>query len=113
LSFYAIAYRFWLNQDFQLAIYKAYFEDGLNIGDIETLVSLGSHAAGMDATQLRTQLNGDAALDQVMLDTTFARPIGITSVPFFIFNNKVSVNGSQSVDVFCQVLNQAALLEVS
>jgi len=95
------------------AIYKAYFEDGLNIGGIETLVALGSQAAGMDATQLRSQLSGDAALDQVMLDTTFARQIGITSVPFFIFNNKVSVNGSQSVEVFCQVLNQTALLEVS
>lgn len=56
--------------------------------------------------------SGDAALDQVMLDTTFARQIGITSVPFFIFNNKVSVNGSQSVEVFRQALNQAALLAV-
>ncbi|MEP0799963.1 DsbA family oxidoreductase [Funiculus sociatus] len=92
------------------AIYKAYFEEGLNIGDIETLVSVGK-AAGIDATQLRSLLSSDAALDEVMADATSARRSGINSVPFFIFNNKINVNGSQSVEVFLQTLERAALPE--
>ena len=94
------------------AIYKAYFEDGLNIGDIETLVSVGK-ATGMDATELRSLLSSDAALNQVKADAASARKKRINSVPFFIFNNKVSINGSQSVDVFLEALYRAALLEVS
>lgn len=86
------------------AIYQAYFERGLNIGDIETLVSLGQ-AAGMDATGLRDRLSGDAALDAVIGQSTFARLNGIISVPFFIFNSKFTVNGSHSVEVFYQALS--------
>ncbi len=91
------------------AIYKAYFEAGLNIGDIETLVFLGK-AAGMDATELRSLLSGNAALDAVMAKSTFARLNGITSVPLFTINNKIKVDGSHSVQVFLQALNRAALL---
>lgn len=94
------------------AIYKAYFEDGLNIGDVETLVSIGK-AAGMDVAELRTQLSENTALSQVMNDAATARMNGITSVPFLSFNNKVSISGSQSVEVFLQALNSAAVLEVS
>ena len=93
------------------AVYKAYFEDSLDISNVDVLVSLGT-AAGMNPTDLRQQLNANAALDSVIIDATFARRIGITSVPFFIFNNKFSVKGSQSVEVFRQALNQSTLLEV-
>lgn len=90
------------------AVYKAYFEEGLDIGNIDILVSIGK-AAGMDSIDLRSRLSGDAALNEVVADATFVRRRGITSVPFFIINNKVSVNGSQSVKVFLQALNRAAL----
>ena len=43
------------------AIYKAYFEDGLDIGDIDTLVLVGQ-SIGLDSTKLQEQLNGDAGL---------------------------------------------------
>lgn len=90
------------------AVYKAYFEDGLDIGDINVLVCLGK-TVGMDSTDLKNHLRGDAGIAQVIADATFARRIGITNVPFFIINNKVSVNGSQSVQVFLEALNHAAL----
>lgn len=86
------------------AVYQAYFERGLNIGNIETLVSLGQ-AAGMDATELRKLLSGDAALDAVIGQSTFARLNGIMSVPFFIFNSKFTINGSHSVEIFYQALS--------
>jgi predicted DsbA family dithiol-disulfide isomerase len=90
------------------AVYKAYFEDGLDIGNIDLLVSLGK-AAGMDATELRNLLSGEAALNEVMSEASSARRNGITTVPFFMLNNKISVNGSESVEVFLQALNRAAL----
>lgn len=93
-------------------IYKAYFEEGLNIGDIEVLVSLGK-AAGMDASHLRHLLSNNAALEEVKADAISARRQGITSVPHFIINDKINVSGSQSVDVFLQAFNRATLSEVS
>jgi predicted DsbA family dithiol-disulfide isomerase len=94
------------------AIYQAYFEDGLNIGDIDVLVDIGT-AYQMDAMELRSQLSDDAAIGAVFAESTLVRSHGITSVPFFIINNKVKVNGSHSVEVFLQAFNSAALQDIS
>ncbi|BAZ31285.1 DSBA oxidoreductase [Cylindrospermum sp. NIES-4074] len=101
-----------IKKDVVEAIYQAYFEDGLNIGDIDVLAAIGT-AHHMDASQLRQQLSDDAALDAVIAESTFARLNSITSVPFFIINNKVRVNGSHSVDVFLQALNHAAIMDIT
>lgn len=89
------------------AVYQAYFEDGLNIGDVETLVSLAD-GFGFSDRQLCAQLNGDTAIAEVKAESTAARLQGINSVPFFRFNERINVNGSQSVAVFLQALQQAS-----
>lgn len=92
-------------------IYQAYFEDGLNIGDVETLVNLAK-SFGFETLQLRQQLNGNAALAEVMAESKTARQQGINSVPFFCINDRISVNGSQSVEVFLQALQQVSIKAV-
>lgn len=94
------------------AIYKAYFEDGLNIGDIDVLLAIGA-AAGMDAAIARQQLSRSALHDAVVAQSTFAQLNGITSVPFFVINNQIRVDGSHCVDVFLQALTRAEFLKVS
>ncbi len=94
------------------AIYKAYFEFGLNIGDIDVIVNIGTRN-GMDSTKLRYQVSTHAALDAVLAESALAHSQGITSVPFFVINNKVRVEGSHSVEVFLQALNRAGFLETS
>ncbi|MGF1937935.1 MAG: DsbA family oxidoreductase [Nostoc sp. ChiQUE02] len=94
------------------AIYKAYFEDGLNIGDIDVLIAIG-RAYQMDSRELRLQLSDDAAVKSFVAESIFARPHDINSVPFFIINNKVKINGSHSVEMFLQALNRAALIDIS
>lgn len=94
------------------AIYKAYFEDGLNIGDIEVLIAIG-RAYQMDSRELRLQLSDDVAVKAFVAKSIFDRPHGINSVPFFIINRKVKINGSHSVEMFLQALNHAALIDIS
>ncbi|MCC5667122.1 DsbA family oxidoreductase [Nostoc sp. CHAB 5784] len=94
------------------AIYKAYFEDGLNIGDIEVLIAIG-RAYQMDSRELRLQLSDDATIKAFVAESIFARPNGINSVPFFIINNKVKINGSHSVEMFLQAFNCATLVNIS
>ncbi|MEH2191074.1 MAG: DsbA family oxidoreductase [Nostoc sp.] len=93
------------------SIYRAYFEEGLNIGDIKIIVAIGT-AYQMDGTELRLQLNDCDVVDVVIAESAFARLNGISSVPFFIMNNQVKVNGSYSVEVFLESLNSAALLDI-
>ncbi|MEH2163824.1 MAG: DsbA family oxidoreductase [Nostoc sp.] len=93
------------------SIYRTYFEEGLNIGDIKVIVAIGT-AYQMDATELRLQLNDCDVVDVVIAESAFARLNGINSVPFFIMNNQVKVNGSHSVEMFIEALNSAALLDI-
>ncbi len=101
-----------IKNDIVEAIYKAYFEDNLNIGDIEIIIAIGT-AHQLNPTELRRQLTDDAAIDKILAESIFARLNNITSVPFFIVNNKVQINGSHSVEVFVQAFNRATLLETS
>jgi len=93
------------------AIYKAYFEDGLNIGNIDVIVAIGT-AYQMHHSDLNLQLKDRDLVDAVVAESTFARLNGINSVPFFIINNKVKLNGSHSVEVFLETLNRTALLDI-
>ncbi|OUL24939.1 DsbA family oxidoreductase [Nostoc sp. 106C] len=95
-----------IKNDIVEAIYQAYFEDGLNIGNIEVLVAIGT-AYQMDSTKLRLQLSSDAPINTFVAASTFTWLNGITSVPFFIINNKVNVEGSGSVEIFLEALNRA------
>ncbi len=101
-----------IKNDIVEAIYKAYFEDNLNIGDIEIIIAIGT-AHQLNPTELRRQLTDDAAIDKIVAESIFARLNNITSVPFFIINNKVQINGYHSVEVFVQAFNRATLLETS
>lgn len=93
-----------IKNDIVEAIYKAYFEDSLNLGNIEVLVTIGT-AYQMDSQELRSQLSDDAAVKEIESESTIARLNNITSVPFFIINNKVQINGSQSVEAFSQAFS--------
>ena len=101
-----------IKNDIVEAIYKAYFEDNLNIGDIEIIIAIGT-AHQLNPTELRRQLTDNAAIDKIVAESIFARLNNITSVPFLNINNKIQINGSHSVEVFVQAFNRATLLETS
>ena len=87
---------------FHRAVFRAYWEDEENIGDIDVLCRICAEC-GLDAAELR------AALE----DGRFARPVeeqiewsgtaGITGVPTFIFDEKFSLVGAQDYEVFRDV----------
>ena len=89
------------------ALYAAYFEFGRDVGDLDVLVDVAA-AAGLDADETRTQLAGDAGTAEVLADIEFARQVGISGVPFFIFNDRLAFSGAQPPEVILRVLHQAA-----
>lgn len=89
------------------AIYKAYFEDGRDIGNIEVLLQLADEA-GVGSKELRERLAGGEGEQEVARDLAYGREVGITGVPFFIIDDKYALTGAQPPSVFLQVLQKVA-----
>lgn len=87
-------------------MFKAYFTDGKNIDDINTLVELGK-TIGLDADELKTALENQMYLNAVKADIQEANQIGVTGVPFFVFDRKYAVSGAQDPKVFLETLTKS------
>lgn len=86
-------------------LFKAYFTDGLNTADIDTLVQLAGEV-GLDPVVARAALESDAYTAEVQADIDQAAQYGIHGVPFFVFDNKYAVSGAQGAEAFRQALDQ-------
>ena len=95
-----------LGEAVEEALFKAYFTEGKNIDDTDTLIELGI-PIGLNADELKQTLNSNAFADDVKHDITEAQQLGIQGVPFFVFNNKYGVSGAQAVPVFTQTLEKS------
>jgi len=51
-------------------------------------------------------LESDKYSDAVRADESRAADIGISGVPFFVFDEKSGISGAQSVEVFTEALQQ-------
>ncbi|MGZ3752663.1 MAG: DsbA family oxidoreductase [Mucilaginibacter sp.] len=88
------------------ALFKAYFTDGKNIDDEDTLIELGV-SIGLNADEIKQTLASEAFADAVKHDIAEAQYLGIQGVPFFVMNNKYGVSGAQAVPVFVETLEKS------
>ena len=89
------------------ALMRAYFSDGQNPSDRETLVQLAAEV-GLDAQAAREVLASGAFAGEVRELEAFYRQRGINSVPAMVLNGRHLVSGSQSVEYYEQMLRQMA-----
>jgi predicted DsbA family dithiol-disulfide isomerase len=87
-------------------LFKAYFTEGLNTADHETLLRLGTDI-GLDAAEVKQVLASDQFAKDVKADIHEARQVGVTGVPFFVFNQKYAVSGAQAPETFLGALNKS------
>lgn len=87
-------------------LFHAYFTDGKNTDDDDTLTALAV-AIGLDKTEIEDVLNSKAFTEEVNMDIYEAHQIGVRGVPYFVFNDKYAVSGAQHPDTFLGALNQA------
>lgn len=86
---------------------RAYFTDGQNPSDRETLVQLAAEA-GLDAAAAKDVLASGAFAEEVRELEGFYQQRGINSVPAMVLNGRHLVSGSQSVEYYEQMLRQMA-----
>jgi len=87
-------------------LFKSYFCDGKNTDDIEVLISLAEQI-GLEAENMRLMLNSDQFKSEVQEDIKEAEGIGVTGVPFFVFDGKYSLSGAQNSEVFLNALEKS------
>lgn len=95
-----------LGDQMEELLFSAYFTEGKNIDDLQTLQELAAEA-GLDAAEAGRVLKTDAFADDVKHDIAEAQYLGIQGVPFFVMNNKYAVSGAQDASVFEQTLQKA------
>jgi predicted DsbA family dithiol-disulfide isomerase len=86
-------------------LFQAYYTEGQNIGDLETLVKLGTEV-GLDATEVREALTAGTYAEAVRYDEYQAQQINVRGVPFFVFEDKYAVSGAQPTELFAEVLEK-------
>lgn len=84
-------------------LFRAYFAEGLNVGDHQVLADLAQEV-GLDRPAALTALESGAFDQEVEADLRQARELGISGVPFFVFHGKYAVSGAQPVEAFLQAL---------
>lgn len=87
-------------------LYKAYFTDGLNVADTETLVQIGTEI-GLDSDKIRAMLSDDLYKEKVIEDQNVANQLGAQGVPLFVINRKYGVSGAQPPEAFTEALTKA------
>jgi len=92
------------------ALFKANFEEGLNIGDHAVLLDI-AEKAGLDRSVISTLLASDADRDLIIGEIDAAQKIGVNGVPFFIFDQQYAISGAQTPDVLVEALRDIAKMK--
>ena len=95
-----------LQQEMKSRLFFAYFSEGKNIDDSETLITLATEI-GLDSDKAKAVLESDKYADAVNADIQESRQLGVSGVPFFVFDRKYAVSGAQPAEAFLQNLEKS------
>ena len=87
-------------------LFRAYFQEGRYLGDRDTLAALAAEA-GCDADAARVWLESGLGADEIAEAEARVRALGISGVPFFIFDGKVGLSGAQPPEALREAIAQA------
>ena len=87
-------------------LFAAHFQRGEDIGDIATLVEIAAEC-GEDKEDVAEFLASDQADQQVKSLVEKVGKLGVTGVPFFIFQRRLAVSGAQSSAALAAAILQA------
>jgi len=93
--------------DVKERLLKAYFTDGLHIGNADVLADCAAEV-GFDRDEIVDFLESERGVAEVMAELREGYENGVTAVPTFLFNGNWAVPGAQEPDTFAQVLQRMA-----
>jgi predicted DsbA family dithiol-disulfide isomerase len=87
------------------ALFKSYFCDGVDIGNVDALVKIGSQS-GLDQAKLTEFLNSTSGIDEVKEEERKGLRMGVSGVPGFVFNGQLTFSGAQDPTVTAALLKE-------
>lgn len=87
-------------------LFHAYFTEGKNTADHDTLVDLGVKI-GLDAEEVKNVLDSNQFAEDVRKDVYEAQQVGARGVPFFVLDRKYAVSGAQQTETFLGALQKS------
>lgn len=94
------------------ALFQAYFVDGRDIGDSDTLADIAD-SAGLDASVVLRLLATEEDLKDIVDRDAAARGMGVNSVPTFIVGSQHAVPGAQPTELWLKVMDDLAEQEAA
>jgi protein disulfide-isomerase len=95
-----------LGNEIEERLFKAFFTEGKNIANVDVLTQLGKEV-GLDDEELQAAFTEDRYKFQMKQDIREAQNIGVTGVPFFVFDRKYAVSGAQPSQAFLETLSKS------
>ena len=87
------------------SLFRAYFEEGRDIGDRAVLLEIAD-AVGLDRAMTERLLDSDADLEDVAARDAHARERGVTGVPTFVVASAHAVPGAQPPELWARVIEE-------
>ncbi len=95
-----------LQHELAEALFQAYFQQGKDVGDRETLLAIGA-TVGLDAPLARDYLAGDGGIAQVQAELDRAMDVGVSGVPCFLLGGAFPIPGAQNAEVMASFITRA------
>ncbi len=87
------------------ALFRLHFVQGGDLSDPEVLASLAERQ-GLDRQEVGAFLASDEGMEATRDAMEYARGIGISSVPTFVFQGRWGIRGAQPPEAFTRMLDQ-------
>jgi predicted DsbA family dithiol-disulfide isomerase len=84
---------------------QAYFNEGRNVADLDTLADIAA-AAGIDRDATVRRLRSDEGVAETAGAIEEAMRLGVTGVPFFVFDNRYGLSGAQPPETILAAMRQ-------
>ena len=88
-------------------LFHFYFTKAKDIGDEEVLINLG-RKYGIEEKKIKDCFSSEMNIKKINEMDVTAKKMGITGVPFFVFNDKNSLSGAQPVENLIEAIQQSS-----
>jgi predicted DsbA family dithiol-disulfide isomerase len=94
-----------LGTEFFSAVQNPFFAGVINPFDPDVLVQAAA-SVGLDGERVRQVLANDEYSGAAHADRSEGMALGLSGVPFVVFDRVIAAPGAQSVEVYAQILDQ-------
>ena len=95
-----------IDEQYYENLFRAYFTEGKDLGNIKVLQQEAIQS-GLTEDEIEKALEGDDYAYKVKQDIAEGANLGVTGVPFFVFNRRYGVSGAQPVQLFLDNMQMA------